>query len=98
VITITETADQLPPKQAITIAEIRMLHAAVFGSVARGEAGPSSDVDFLVEFESGRTLLDLSGLVIDLREALGCNVDVVTRNALHPKLRDAILSEAVPIL
>ena len=75
-----------------------VLHAAVFGSAARGEAAPSSDVDFLVEFEDDRTLLDLSGLVIDLREALGRNVDVVTRNALHPKLRDAILSEAVPIL
>jgi hypothetical protein len=92
-----------------TIAEIReqvsgvmrrrgVVHAAVFGSIARGDAGPSSDIDFLVEFEEGRSLLDLSGLVVDLREALGRDVDVATPNSLYPKLRDAILRELVPIL
>jgi uncharacterized protein len=91
---ITEISDRVAP----VMRRRGVLRAAIFGSVARGEAGPSSDVDFLVEFEGGRTLLDLSGLVIDLREALGRNVDAVTRDALHPKLRDAILREAVPIL
>lgn len=92
--TISEIRDQVAP----VMRRRGVLHAAIFGSVARGEAGPGSDLDFLVEFERGRTLLDLSGLVLDLREMLVRDVDAVTRNALHPKLRDAILSEAVPIL
>ena len=72
--------------------------ASVFGSVARGDSTPESDVDFLVEFEKGRTLLDLSGLRLDLRDALGREVDVATPNSLHPEMRDQILSELVPIL
>jgi len=72
--------------------------AGVFGSVARGDATPESDVDFLVEFEKGRTLLDLSGLRLDLRDTLGRDVDVATPNSLHPEMRDQILSELVPIL
>ena len=49
----------------------------VFGSVARDEAGPESDIDFLVELEAERTLFDLSGLILDLEDALGYSVDVV---------------------
>ena len=49
----------------------------VFGSVARGQARPDSDIDFLVEFEPERTVLDLSSLILDLQEALGRKVDVV---------------------
>jgi len=75
-----------------------VVQAGVFGSVARGEATESSDVDFLVEFEQGRTLLDLSGLRLDLAEALERSVDVATRNSLHPELRDQILSELVPLI
>lgn len=52
-------------------------NVAVFGSVARGDATSASDVDFLVEFDSNRTVLDLSTLILDLQEALGCPVDVV---------------------
>ena len=74
------------------------MRAGIFGSVARGEADTASDIDFLVEFEKGRSLLDLSGLRLDLREALGRDVDVATPGSLHPKLRDAILTELVPIL
>lgn len=75
-----------------------VVHAGVFGSVARGDARTGSDVDFLVEFEDGRSLLDLAGLRVDLSEALGCEVDVATRNSLHPRLRDRILRELVPLL
>lgn len=75
-----------------------VVRAGVFGSVARGDAGPASDFDFLVEFEKGRSLLDLSGLRLDLQEALGRPVDVATPNSLHPRLRDRILSELVPLL
>jgi uncharacterized protein len=69
-----------------------------FGSVARGEATDQSDIDFLVEFEKGRTLLDLSGLRLDLIELLGRDVDVATPRSLHPKLRDRIMGEVVPLL
>jgi uncharacterized protein len=48
----------------------------VFGSVARGEASPQSDIDFLVTFEDGASLYDLSGIVLDLKDLLGCDVDV----------------------
>jgi predicted nucleotidyltransferase len=75
-----------------------VVRASVFGSVARGEADSDSDVDFLVEFEAGRTLLDLSGLRLDLVEILGCDVDVATPKSLHPELRDRILAELVAIL
>jgi hypothetical protein len=75
-----------------------VVHAGVFGSVARGDDRAGSDVDFLVEFESGRSLLDLAGLRVELREALGREVDVATRNSLHPRLRDRILRELVPLL
>ena len=54
----------------------------VFGSVARGEADEKSDVDFLVEMEPGRSLLDLGGLLMDLQDVLGRNVDVVTERCL----------------
>jgi uncharacterized protein len=48
----------------------------VFGSVARGDAVPGSDVDFLVDFAPDRTVLDLSALILELQAALGCEVDV----------------------
>jgi predicted nucleotidyltransferase len=69
----------------------------LFGSAARGDSGPSSDVDFLVEFEPGRSLFDHGGLVMDLQELLGCKVDVVSERALRPRYRERVLREAVPL-
>jgi uncharacterized protein len=69
----------------------------VFGSVARGEADETSDVDFLVEMEPGRSLLDLGGLLIDLEGLLGRPVDVVTERGLKPRIRPRVLSEAVAL-
>jgi len=68
----------------------------VFGSVARGDNGENSDVDFLVEFEVGRTLLDLIGLKLDLQDLLGATVDVVTPNSLR-YIRERVLAEAQPL-
>jgi len=69
----------------------------VFGSVARGDAGPESDVDLLVELDEDRTLFDLGHLLLDLEELLGRMVDLVTENALHPYIRGRVLREAVQL-
>ncbi len=69
----------------------------VFGSAARGEAGASSDVDFLVDLEPGRSLFDLGGLLMDLQDLLGRKVDVVTEKGLHWYIRERVLREAVPL-
>ncbi len=69
----------------------------VFGSVARGEADASSDVDFLVELEPGRSLFDLGGLLMDLQELLHRRVDIVTEKGLHWYIRDKVIKEAKPI-
>jgi hypothetical protein len=69
----------------------------IFGSVVRGEDRPDSDVDFLVELEEGRSLMDLGGLLMDLQNLLGRNVDVVTEKGLHWYIKDQILREARPI-
>jgi predicted nucleotidyltransferase len=69
----------------------------VFGSAARGEAGPESDIDFLVEMEEGRSLLDLVGLWQDLEQMLDHPVDVVESEGLHWFIRDRVVQEAVPL-
>ncbi|PTD98203.1 nucleotidyltransferase family protein [Pseudothauera lacus] len=70
---------------------------SVFGSVARGEDKPDSDIDFLVEFEAGASLLDLVGLQQDIEALLGRRADVVTPNGVSPFLRERILREARPL-
>lgn len=69
----------------------------IFGSVARGEARPDSDIDFLVELEPGRSLFDLGGMLYELQELLGVQVDVVTRNGLRPRFREQVVAEAIPL-
>lgn len=80
------------------ILEVARRHGAsnlrVFGSVARGDDDADSDVDFLVDLEKGRSLLDLGGLQFDLERLLECRVDVVTENGLRPRIRERVLSEA----
>ncbi|MEA2603202.1 MAG: uncharacterized protein QOF89_4194 [Acidobacteriota bacterium] len=72
-------------------------HIRVFGSVARGDADERSDVDFLVDLETGRSLLDLGGLLMDLQTLLGRPVDVVTEKGLKSRIRNRVLGEAVPL-
>lgn len=69
----------------------------LYGSVARGDAREGSDIDFLVEFEAGRNLFDLIGFKQELEELLGTRIDAATPKGLHPLIRDAVLSEAVPV-
>ena len=67
----------------------------LFGSVARGEATPDSDVDFLVEFDHPVGLFTLLGLQAYLEELLGCSVDVGTPSSLRPYLQETVLKEAL---
>jgi predicted nucleotidyltransferase len=69
----------------------------VFGSLARGEARPDSDLDLLVEFDPGRSLLDHAALVIELERLLGHRVEVASERGLRPGVRERVLAEAVAI-
>jgi predicted nucleotidyltransferase len=83
------------------ILELAQRHGArnvrVFGSMARGEGDERSDIDFLVDFEPGRSLLDMSELKQDLHDLLSVDVDVVTERGLYWLLRRRILKEAQPL-
>lgn len=72
------------------------LNIRVFGSVARGEASPASDVDLLVDMEPGRTLFDLAGFVTDVQDLVGVRVDAVTPKGLR-YLRARVITEAIPL-
>jgi len=67
------------------------------GSVARGEADGTSDIDLLVKLEPGRSLMDLGRLLYDLQKLLGTEVDVVTEKGLHARIREQVLCEAIPL-
>jgi len=69
----------------------------VFGSVAQGTANGDSDIDFLVDLEKGRSLLDLGGLLMDLQKLLGRDVDVITPAGLRERIRNSVLNRAVEL-
>lgn len=69
----------------------------VFGSVARGEATESSDVDFLVDLDPDRSLFDLGGLLMDLQDLLNRNVDVVTERGMRPRVAQRVLADAIDL-
>jgi predicted nucleotidyltransferase len=82
--------------QIIALAEKRGANnIRVFGSVARGDQRYDSDIDFLVDFEPGRSLLDLTGLWLDLEGTLGCKVDVISSRGLKPRLASEVMRDAV---
>jgi predicted nucleotidyltransferase len=95
------SVDELLKTKREDVLRVAARHGArnvrVFGSAAKGEAGPTSDVDFLVEMEPGRSLLDLVGLWQDLEELLGRKVDVVEDEGLHWYIKDRVLKEAVSL-
>jgi len=69
----------------------------VFGSVARGQAKPDSDLDLLIDVGPTTSSWFPAGLILDLENLLGCRVEVVTEKGLNPQLREQVLSEAMPI-
>lgn len=75
-----------------------VVHAGVFGSFARGEQRPDSDLDLLVEFGGPSSLLDMAGLKLDLQDLLGRRVDVATPDGLSPYIRDNVMRDLVVIL
>jgi hypothetical protein len=84
--------------QIVAAAERRGAHnVRVFGSVARGDQSYDSDIDFLVDFEPGRSLLDLTGLWLDLETVLGCKVDVVSSRGLKARLASEVMRDAVSL-
>jgi predicted nucleotidyltransferase len=95
------TLDTLRQEKRAEILRLAELHGChnvrVFGSVAAGESKPGSDVDFLVDLEQGRGLLDLGALLRDLERLLGVEVDVVESSCIHPYVRDRVLAEATPL-
>ena len=95
-----DTRDVLKEKRddILRLAERRgARNVRVFGSVARGDSGADSDVDFLVELNQETTLLQHIALIRELGDLLGCKVDVVSERGLRRRIRDRVLREAVPL-
>jgi predicted nucleotidyltransferase len=93
--------DAILQDRRMDILQIAARHGArtvrIFGSVARGEAGPDSDVDVLVNLNPGRSLLDIVAIKQDLEDLLGRKVDVVTEAAISPYIREQVLKEAIDL-
>jgi predicted nucleotidyltransferase len=95
------TLDTLQVNKRVEILRLAELHGCrnvrVFGSVASGENKPGSDVDFLVDLEKGRGLLDMGGFLSDLQDLLDVEVDLVESGGIHPYIRDRVLAVATPL-
>lgn len=78
-------------------AQHKASNVRVFGSVARGDAQPGSDVDLLVKFAADASLLDQAGLIADLKALISHNIDVVSENGLKDSLRETVLNEAIAL-
>ena len=95
---MTEILLQEKRQQILTLAKkYGARNVRIFGSVARGEARPDSDIDFLVDMEPDRSLFDLGGFLYELQRLLDADVDVVTEKGLRARIREQVLREAIPL-
>ena len=99
--TETKSFQALTFSQREAVRELAAHHGGsnvrIFGSRARGDAGPSSDIDLLVDMNAKSSLLDLIAIKQDVEDELGFEVDVVTEAGLSRHLKDQVLREAVPV-
>ena len=95
------TLETLRQEKKAEILRLASIHGCrnvrVFGSVATGENNFDSDIDFLVDLDRGRGLLDLGGLLSDLHDLLRVDVDLVESESIHPYIRERVLGEAVQL-
>lgn len=81
-----------------TLRRYDVIKASVFGSYARGEEDLKSDIDLLVQFKGSKSLLDLVGLELELKDKLKVNVDVLTYNSINHLIKDRVMREQIQIL
>lgn len=74
-----------------------IVRLSLFGSTARGDRGPDSDIDLLAAFDETRriSLLDIAGMELDLSEMLGCKVDLIEEGTLKPRVQKSVDAEAL---
>ena len=91
-----EVVRQLKAEQ-VRLAKLKVKSPAVFGSVARDEASPTSDLDILVEFDGPTTFDRYMDVKIFLEDLLNCSVDLVTQKGIRPELAPSIEREAIRV-
>jgi len=90
--------DEIQRKISPVLKRHGVIRAGLFGSLVRDEMKESSDIDILIELERDKSLLDLVALKLELENVLGKRVDVVEYSTVHPRLKERIFSEQVPLL
>lgn len=92
------TIDEIATKVVPILKSAGVLRSSLFGSYVRGEQTAESDIDILIEFPQGKSLMDLVGLERELAEVLGKKVDLLTYNSISPYLKKYIQKDQVQIL
>jgi len=95
---MTRAIEEIKEKILPILKTHHVKRAGIFGSFAREEITPDSDLDLVLEIDDDISLLDFVGIKLEIEEAIGREVDLVEYNAIRPLLRDRILNEEVPIL
>lgn len=94
---LNEIKEMLRKNKGVIEKEFKAEIVGIFGSYARGEQKRESDVDIIVRFKEGATLLDLVGLADFIEEKLGIKADIVSERAIRPELKERILKEVVTV-